>query len=111
MKTNLYAIYDTAAGIYMKPWQALTDDQAMREFSDIVAMPDSAIGKHPEDYSLSKVGNYNDGNAHIDNYENITLLTGLETVALINRTAQAVFEKTDPQKINGEQAEPGHLGE
>lgn len=104
MKTPMYSIYDTASGVYTKPWQALTDAQAMREFSDIVAMPDSAIGKHPEHYYLCRIGDFNDATAELTQQENETLLTGLETLALITQQAHTNFEHAD--RNNGEEKSP-----
>lgn len=81
MKLFIFSIYDTASASYMRPFCSLTDAQAMREFSDIVAIKDSPIGQHPEDYSLSRIGIFDDQNAKIDPQDREILLTGLEALA------------------------------
>ncbi len=108
MKTNLYSIYDTASGVYAKPWQGLTDEQAMREFKDIVKLKDSAIGAHPEDYFLCRIGAFNDNTGKIENDDNETLLTGLEAVANTISQDENNFLNTDP--TNG-QTQPGQVND
>ena len=53
-----YAIYDSAVGAYMRPYVMQSDGQALRTFIDEVAREDSEIGKHPEDYSLFRLGSF-----------------------------------------------------
>ncbi len=89
MKLNLYTIYDTAAVFYKNPFAMQTDAQAMREFTDIFD-GDNPIAKHPEHYSLAKMGTFDNSTAIIEQkgYIRKTLLTGLEALALRNKTDQ-----------------------
>ena len=64
MKTNLYAVYDTASGCYLKTVFARADGEVMREFQNFCTDAKHPFGEHPEDYSLFRLG------------------TGLEVVAL-----------------------------
>ena len=81
MKLFLYAIYDVASGIYDGPWKARTDEEAKRMFGNIAVDPKHPIGQHPEDYSLVRVGDWNDGNAEITRRAREVIVTGLECVA------------------------------
>lgn len=56
MKLNMYCIYDTATGVYLRPFFMQSDGQATRSFKDIATDADHEIGKHPEDYSLHRIG-------------------------------------------------------
>ncbi len=110
MKTKLYAIYDTAAAVYMKPWTCLTDAQAQREFSDILNMKDHPIAQHPEHYFLCLVGTWNDATATLEDIQTKTVITGLEALAILNETANKVIEFPDEQtqkaleqRLNGDQ--------
>lgn len=87
MNTIFYAIYDTAAAVYLKPWNVLSDAQAMREFTDLVTNPESTINKHPEDYYLCRIGRYNDRDGKLEPEAVETLLTGLEALAGANHKA------------------------
>lgn len=81
MKLNLYAIIDTASGVYDGPFKGQADGAMIRQFSDLCVNADHPIGQHPEDYSLIKVGTWNDGTGEIVDLQNMTLITGLEAVA------------------------------
>ncbi len=112
MKTNLYAIYDTAAAMYMKPWGALTDPQAQREFGDILEMKDHPIAKHPEHYFLCRIGTWNDATAKIEDTPNETILTGLEGIAQLNQNAQTMGNGSEPVTMEQFRKDnAGHFGE
>lgn len=101
MKTNVYTIYDTAAATYLRFWPSPTDAQAMREFTDAVNEPETAIGKHPEDYYLVRIGSYNDQDAKLVPEPVETLLTGLEARASANKTANANLDMFAPDSPGG----------
>lgn len=81
MIKSLYAIFDTASGVYDGPMAGVSDGHMMRAFSDLAVSADHPIGKHPEDYHLIKLGSWNDGTGEIKDSANVTLITGLEAVA------------------------------
>lgn len=60
MNTNIYSIYDRAADIFNVPFTAKTNLVALRQFSDLANDQNSAISKHPNDYSLHLVGHFDD---------------------------------------------------
>jgi len=82
MKLNMYSIFDTASGSYQRPIFARADGEIMREFQNICVDEKHPCGEHPEDYSLIRVGTFDDQDGKINNEENSTLATGLEMVAL-----------------------------
>jgi len=82
MKTQIYAIYDVASGCYQRPMFARADGEIMREFQNICVDAEHPCGEHPEDYSLIRLGTFNDQNGKVENEENECLATGLEMVAL-----------------------------
>lgn len=81
MKMNIYSVFDTACGAYQKPFFGNADGEVMRSFIDIATDAEHAIGQHPEDYSLMRLGTFDDQNGLIQNEENSCLSTGLEAVA------------------------------
>ncbi len=107
MKTIFYTIYDTAAAYYMNPFLAKSDAAAMREFTDIITEPTTALNKHPEDYYLCRIGRYDDQNAKIDPEAVETLLTGLEAMAGANKQATATQDTLDFVPGNGQDLQPG----
>ena len=80
-KKNLYAVIDTATGIYDGPIPGHSDAQMSRSFSDMAVNADHPIGQHPGHYALVKVGIWNDGTGELEDLQVMTVITGLEAVA------------------------------
>lgn len=88
MIMQVYSIFDVAAGAYARPFFVQTDGQAMRAFGDLVKDTSNDVGKHPEDYTLFRIGSYNDSKGLLSGETPEALATGLEMVAA-----------SDPKKI------------
>lgn len=78
MKLQAYSIFDVKVGIFMRPFFQQADGQAKRTFSDIANDDSHEIGKHPEDYSLHRVGDFNDQNGTLQGEVPEQLMTALE---------------------------------
>ena len=81
MIVNLYAVYDTATGIYDGPIPGQSDGQMIRKFSDMAVNAETEIGKHPEDFTLFRMGTWNDGTGELVDNTNDKLINGVEAVA------------------------------
>ncbi len=81
MKFNMYSIFDTASGLYSRPFFTQSDGEAMRSFSDIAVDKEHPIGVHPEDYTLFRIGGFNDTTGLVNNEANESLCTALERVS------------------------------
>jgi len=57
---KIFSIYDSKAVTYNTPIFLPQEGQAIRIFDDMVNRTDSEIGKHPEDYTLFTLGDFND---------------------------------------------------
>jgi len=80
MKLNAYCIFDTAAGTYQRPFFMKSDQEAIRTFGDLAKMDDHPVGQHPEDYSLFRVGVFDDNNAKFQLEDRECLVHALETL-------------------------------
>ena len=88
MKLNAYTIYDVASGVYMRPFFSQADGQAVRGFKDIATDADHEVGKHPEDYTLYRIGGFDDTEGKMTGQELKKLATGIEMVAQDRNTNQ-----------------------
>lgn len=61
MKLKIFSIYDTKALSYGVPFFMQTTASAVREYGDLVNDERSSIHKHPSDYVLFQIGEYDDG--------------------------------------------------
>lgn len=62
MKSRMYSVYDSKALVYNSPFLAPTHQAAMRMISDVVADPNTSLGRHPNDYVLYCIAEFDDGN-------------------------------------------------
>jgi len=65
---KMFTIFDNKADVYSPPFYALTDHAAVRTFSDAVNTTDSPYNKHPEDYALFLIGDFDDRTGCITPY-------------------------------------------
>ncbi len=96
MKVQCYAIFDTCAGIYEKPFFSTTDDLVKREFQDAATAAECPISKHPEHYSLWRLGNFDNNTGKILDEANECLWNAVEAIAQAqNVNPQAQLELAD----------------
>lgn len=62
---NLYSVFDQKAKAYLAPFAMTNDDVAMRAFADTVNDGESPMAKHPEDYTLIRLGTFDDDTGEI----------------------------------------------
>lgn len=81
MKHNMYAIFDQASGLYSQPSYEQSDETAKRSFGNIAQDAEHPIGKHPKDYTLFRVGLFDDRTGRMNDEVNESLCTALESLA------------------------------
>lgn len=81
MKLNIYSIFDTASGLYSRPFFTQSDGEAIRSFTDLSSDAKHPVGMHPEDYTLYRLGTFNDNNGAFHDEPNESLATALERIA------------------------------
>ncbi len=101
MKLNIYTIFDTASGLYLRPLFAQSDGLAMRSFEDAAMNAETEVGQHPEDYSLNRIGIFDDTNGTLTNEPNSCLITGLEAVAKARNVNRDNLELLDKNVMGG----------
>lgn len=55
---QIYAIYDSASGVFMAPTIDLSDGAAIRSFRQALSKADTIMGFKPDDFILYCIGNY-----------------------------------------------------
>ena len=77
MKINVYAIHDAKIEAYMQPFYARTDEEAKRGFSGVVN-GQGQIHDHPGDFTIFKIGEYNDADGSLVPVDKVSLGNALE---------------------------------
>lgn len=60
MLLRAYSIFDNKAVQYHPPFYQSTDAAAIRSVRDLVDNPETSVGRHPADYTLFLVGEWDD---------------------------------------------------
>lgn len=93
----VFSIHDQKADAFLPPFILPRTEMAVRTFSDCVASEDHQFGAHPEDYTLFRLGTFDDSNGlYVVEPIPIVVRTGLECRASIN----AARDKTNGQVSN-----------
>ncbi len=66
MNLNAYSIYDDAAKAFATPFFAINDGIAVRMFqSNINSKEENNLSKYPDQFTLFKIGTFNDENGEL----------------------------------------------
>ena len=98
MKYNAYAIFDKGVQAYMRPFFMQADGQAMRLFGDMSVDAEHDIGKHPEDYSLFRIGEYDESSGELIKCEPRCLARAHELAARSRIAGMDVEQVLEPSR-------------
>lgn len=90
MKIEVFSVYDSKAMVFDRPFYALTNGSALRQFMDAVNDEKSILHKHPQDFMLFHLGTFDDQDGK---------LTGLSVVENLG-VASSVKETPSPVVYN-----------
>ncbi len=82
MELTVFSIFDTKAATFSRPFVAVREGEASRTFVDLVNAPnkDNPFAQHPEDYSLHRLGKFNQNSGELTDHVNYQIISGLEAV-------------------------------
>jgi len=66
---KLFTIHDAAAQAYLAPFVLHAEGIAIRTFTDCINDPDHAFGRHPKDYTLMVIAEFDDSTGLIKPYQ------------------------------------------
>lgn len=69
MEHKIFAIYDQKAHAFLPPFTLHRRELAARTFADCINSKDHAFSRHPGDYTLIELGEYDDTTGRISPYE------------------------------------------
>jgi len=78
MLTQIFSVYDSKAEAYMQPFFFQGKGQAVRSFSDLVNDNSTLCGKHPQDFTLFHIGEFDDATGNVSSSVHTSLGTGQE---------------------------------
>lgn len=78
MKMKMYSVFDSKLAVFSFPRSGLRDAAIIREFSDAVnnvSEPNNQWAKHPEDFSVFYLGEFDDELGTFDSHQPKCLVT------------------------------------
>ena len=72
----VFSIYDAKAQAYLPPFFMHSEAVAVRAFSDGINDKEHAFGRHPSDYTLFNIGNFDDATGKIEPATPIAVASG-----------------------------------
>lgn len=91
MLLRAYSIFDNKALTYHQPFFAATDAAAVRMLRDLVDDSNTSVGRHPGDYALFLVGEWNDQNGQFSAL--VPSLHVTDAIALVRQEPIPLFKK------------------
>lgn len=82
MQMTIYAIRDSKTEMYNRPFYAVAEGEAVRNFTDLVNDPTTTPGRHPADFALYRIGSYDDVSALIEGHSPVCIVTGNECLGI-----------------------------
>lgn len=78
MKMKMFSFFDSKAAFFSNPFYEQREGAAIRMFADAVndsSNPNNLLNKHPEDYSLFLLGEFDNDTGAIDMIKPLNLVT------------------------------------
>lgn len=63
MKIKIFTVFDSKVEAFLRPFFMQSKGEALRAFADTVNDKNTQLNRHPEDYTLFELGEYDDSNA------------------------------------------------
>lgn len=85
MQAIIYTIRDTKSEGFTRPSFFVTEEMAVRSFSFAVDGGDQAMTDFPDDYTLYRIGVWNDETGMIEGHDVNRVITGIEALQMSKR--------------------------
>ena len=102
MKLKIYGIYDSAAAAYLPPFFTHNEQLATRSFIDSANNPESTFGRHPADFTLFELGNFDDQAGEFElNHAPIRIANALELLSHQAQQTELFNEVSNDTQLSG----------
>lgn len=98
MKFKCFTVYDDKAKAYLPPFFLPEIAQAVRTFGDCATDPKHEFGKHPEDYTLFQLGDFDSSSGVMEvNGALLYVVSGIEVRNIARKIAEQIALETQRQ--------------
>jgi len=78
VKLNAYAVRDSKADKYNRPYFIGTHGEAIRAFADACRKDGNVMAEHPEDFNLYFIGTFDEESGELDSVKPLHLASALD---------------------------------
>lgn len=82
---KIFTVHDIKSECYSQTFMEINDQVAKRAFSNCVNSDAHQFGKNPQDFTLFRIGEFDDSNGEIDSYPSQSLGNGVEFYQAFHR--------------------------
>lgn len=100
MKLYVFSIFDKAVGAFVQPFYSRSQGEALRSFSEAVNKEGNQLRSHASDYTLYRLGEWDDANAMYNCNDPVRVISALECLADAGRVSNG-----GPAKRSGDYLE------
>jgi hypothetical protein len=93
MKQQIYSIHDSKAEAFLPPFFLNNKHLAIRAFTDGINDPNTSLYKHPEDYSLFHLGEFDDDTGSIVPITPVNVTIGMAVATPRQQTEMPLTEE------------------
>ena len=102
MKLFVYSVYDRKAALHAQPFFTKSEADAIRSFEEAVADPSTPLHKWPEDFSLRRLGDFDEASGEFTKFETVEILNAAGVLArLLERRPRAEERLPFPELEEG----------
>ena len=102
MKLMMYAVYDRAAMAFLPPFFTNNEGLAVRGFADATNNPETQFFRHPQDFSLNELGNFDDNSGVFELlHEPKRVCTAMDVKIKPNINTELFDEISDDSQLSG----------
>ena len=96
MKINAYVIFDKIAMLYNKPFYFINDQIAHRAALDLMSDPTCDIAKHPTDFTMFHIGDYEDTTAQFNQLDTPRVICHFHEIQIPLPIENSIVNSTTP---------------
>ena len=74
MILKVFSVLDTKGDVFLPPFFMAATGQAIRAFPDLANDPNTVVSRHPGDYRLVQLGEFDDASGRLSSIEPMVLL-------------------------------------
>lgn len=81
MRLGVFSVYDQAVKSFLQPFYARHVGEAVRSFTDLANNPETNVYRHPGDFVLYRLGEFDDGSGLFECGEPVRIVSAREVAA------------------------------